>query len=139
LTVTTAGLGAVWVSRETTAKHLFVEDESGEVLIEQRVEDGDEIILSYTHSVEQTPIRDIYIVDGEGLRMDRMEFSSFGAGLPTDDIEYTDDGFVVYRDDYYDDLAISVGRIAEHTLIVDGTTYELANKTTNRVLLTVTE
>jgi hypothetical protein len=39
--------------------------------------------LRYTHSVEATPVKEVYRADRAGLHLVRMEFVSQGAGLPS--------------------------------------------------------
>ncbi|SDR43584.1 DUF1850 domain-containing protein [Natronobacterium texcoconense] len=120
---------------------LVVEDaDTGERLLEIPVEDGDEVTLSYTHSVEKTPIEDVYVVDGTELRMDRMVFRSYGAGLPANKpIERTDDGFVVYSDDSYEELGVVPAPIAEHELVVGDERYDLVEQSDGPVVITVTD
>lgn len=121
-------------------KTLIVADaDSGERLLEIPVEDGDTVVLSYTHSVEKTPVRDVYVIEGAGIRMDRMEFSSFGAGLPTDDVERTADGYVVERDDQYEQLSVAPSEIAGHELVVEETRYDLVDAADGSVFITVSK
>jgi len=108
---------------------------SGDRLFEHPVDDGDTIVLAYTHSVEKTPVRDVYEVDDDALRMVRMEFSSFGAGLPTDDVERTDDGYVVFRDDRYERLSVAPREIAGHELLIGEDSYDLVALADDRVTL----
>lgn len=111
----------------TADRTLVVADaDSGERLLERPVDDGTEVTLSYTHSVEKTPVHDVYVVDGTEIRMDRMVFSSYGAGLPaTEPIERTEDGFVVSVDRSYEELYVSPGSIAGHELVIEGDRYDL--------------
>ncbi|WP_440766603.1 DUF1850 domain-containing protein [Natronorubrum sp. DTA7] len=120
-------------------KTLVVEDaNSGDRLLEIPVDEGDEVTLSYTHSVEKTPIQDIYVVGDAELRMDRMIFHSHGAGLPSDaDIEKTDEGFVLYLDDTYEELRVSPGSIAGHELVVGDERYDLVEPADRSVVISI--
>lgn len=122
-------------------QRFVVTDEDGSVLIDEPVEDGDEVRLEYTHSVEKTLVSDIYIVNGTTLESTRMEFDSYGAGLPSNaDVERTDDGrFVTETDGTHDRLIVSPGEIAGHTLTVNDTTYDLVALADGSVSLTVTD
>lgn len=122
-------------------QRLVVTDEDGTVLIDEPVEDGDEVRLEYTHSVEKTPVADVYTVNGTALESTRMEFESYGAGLPSDaDVERTDDGrFVTYTEGTHERIVVSPGEIAGHTLTVNGTTYDLVALADGSVSLTVTD
>ncbi len=87
------GATAAVVAPTAAGQTLVVSDaETGENLLEIPVEDGDEVTLAYTHSVEKTPIEDVYVIEETTLQMDRMVFRSHGAGLPSDEaIEQTDE------------------------------------------------
>lgn len=122
-------------------QRLVVTDEDGSVLIDEPVEDGDEVRLEYTHSVEKTLVSDIYIVNGTALESTRMEFDSYGAGLPSNaDVERTDDGrFVTETEGIHERIVVSPGEIAGHTLTVNDTTYDLVALADGSVSLTVTD
>lgn len=127
-----AVVGAVVAADAGTSPTLVVEDyETGEELFTVPVENNTTVTLAYTHSVEKTPVRDIYAVrDGE-LVMTRMEYHSFGAGLPsTVDVERADDGSYVYRppNRRTDTLVVATGYVADHELVVDGKRYALAER-----------
>ncbi|MFT4883099.1 MAG: hypothetical protein ACI8U4_000598 [Natronomonas sp.] len=125
-------VGAVVAADAGTSHTLVVEDyETGEELFTVPVENNTTVTLAYTHSVEKTPVRDIYAVrDGE-LVMTRMEYHSFGAGLPsTVEVERADDGSYVYRppNRRTDTLVVATGYVADHELVVDGKRYALAER-----------
>ncbi|MDQ2051850.1 DUF1850 domain-containing protein [Natronolimnohabitans sp. A-GB9] len=114
--------------------------DTGERLLEEPVDDGTDVTLSYTHSVERTPVEDVYVVDGTTLRMERMVFHSHGAGLPTDDrIERTDEGFVYPVNDTYEEVIVAPGSIAGHELVVDGERHDLVAMADGSVVISVTE
>lgn len=122
------GGGALLASGAATEQVLVVETTDGTELLTIPVEEGDTIALEYTHSVEKTPIRDIYTVRDDDLVMTRMEFSSFGAGLPAQaDVDRTDDGRYVHEPvhDRPGDLLVATGPIANHDLVVEGARYDL--------------
>ena len=113
---------------------LVVEDiETGEVYLSESVDDGSTVALEYTHSVEKSRVYDEYRVDGDRLVNTRMEFESYGWGLPARvDVENVN-GTLVYAPDEpiaeLETLSVSPGRIASHTLIVDGQRYDLVAAT----------
>lgn len=106
---------------------LVVEDAaSGERLLTVPVENGSTVAIEYTHSVEQTPVLDVYVVDGNRLVMTRMEFESYGWGLPaTADVELVNGTFVAHPDWSGTELYLSPGRIAGHRLHVADRSYDL--------------
>jgi len=74
-------------------------------------------------------VYDEYRVDGERLVNTRMEFESYGWGLPARVNVTNVNGTFVYEPDEpitaLDELSVSPGRIADHTLIVDDRRYDL--------------
>lgn len=118
-----AGVGAATDGGRT----LVVEDaETGETLLSVPVSDGTPVALEYTHSVEKTRVLDGYVVDGTQLTMTRMEFRSYGAGLPARANVTTENGsFVFDPEGSYDELYVKPGRIAGHRLHVGEETYDL--------------
>lgn len=138
LLVVFVATGAIVASGSTERTLVVADADSGDRLLEIPVEEGDEVTLSYTHSVEKTPVQDIYAVDGTELRADRMVFHSHGAGLPSDEpIERTDDGFVVAGDGSYEELVVSPSSIAGHELVVDGERYDLVAESDGSIVLTI--
>lgn len=120
----TAPIGAV----------LVVEDvETGERYVAEPVNDGSTVALEYTHSVEKSRVYDEYRVDGRTLVNTRMEFESYGWGLPAR-VDVTNvNGTLVYDPEEpiteLEGLSVSPGRIAGHTLIVDEKRYDLVEVT----------
>ncbi|MFC7137951.1 DUF1850 domain-containing protein [Halobaculum litoreum] len=117
-----------------TGPVLVVEDvDSGERYLSVPVEEGSTVALEYTHSVEKSRVYDEYRVDGRTLVQTRMEFESYGWGLPSGaDVENVD-GTLVYDPAEpiveLETLLVSPGRIAGHTLIVDDRRYDLVART----------
>ncbi|WP_049917857.1 DUF1850 domain-containing protein [Haloferax denitrificans] len=106
---------------------LVVEDaETGERLQTIPVEENTTVALEYTHSVEKTRVLDAYAVQDGELVMTRMEFKSYGAGLPARANVTTENGsFVFDPEGSYEDLYVKPGRIAGHKLHVGEQTYDL--------------
>lgn len=121
------GLGSA-ASASLAGLELVVEDDRGEAVLTVPVEEGTTVSLEYTHSVEKTDVIDVYAVDGTDLRMTRMEFDSYGAGLPSGAaVERAPDGegYVYHPDRTYDRIEVSPGERAGHELVVDGEHYDL--------------
>ena len=130
-------LGAALVGTLSTERVLVVEDsETGEQYLTEPVENGSTVALEYTHSVEKTRVYDGYRVDGDTLVNTRMEFESYGWGLPARVNVTTVNGTFVYAPEEpiteLDSLSVSPGRIAGHTLIIDGTRHDLVARTDAR-------
>lgn len=130
LLVALAG-GAASIS---TGAVLVVEDvDTGERYVAEPVETGSTVELRYVHSVEKTPVTDVYRVDGETLVNTRMEFESYGWGLPAQVNVTNVNGTFVYDPPEpittLESLSVSPGRIANHTLVVDDRQIDLVAET----------
>ncbi|WP_226482890.1 DUF1850 domain-containing protein [Natrinema amylolyticum] len=113
---------------------LVVEDvETGDRYLTTPVDDGSTVALEYTHSVEKSRVYDEYRVDDRTLVNTRMEFESYGWGLPSR-VDVTNvNGTLVYEPPEpiaeLRSLSVSPGRVAGHTLIVDDRRYDLVEAT----------
>lgn len=91
----------------------------------QPLRDTMHLSLAYTHSVERTPVVEIYEADARGLRLVRMEFVSQGAGLPTEGFVREGDRFVLRTDRLLRDLPVRVSALARPQLLVAGRSLDL--------------
>jgi len=57
-------------------------DVDGRILWSQEIKAGKELVYSHVHSVEKTPVRELFHIEGDGFHLVRAEMSSVGAGLP---------------------------------------------------------
>lgn len=132
------------VVQAATAPVLVVTvDHTGEEIVATPVEDDSTVTLDYMHSVEKTTVKDIYVVDGDHFRMTRMEFGSYGWGLPARaEIDgYTEDGdfLLTFENRTYQRLNVVPGRVANHTLVVDGRHYDLVEPSDGRAVTITVE
>jgi hypothetical protein len=106
---------------------LVVEDaETGEQYLTVPVADGATVALEYTHSVEQSRVYEAYTVRGDVLELTRMEFESYGWGLPAGaDVTEENGTFVYDPPGNATRLTVAPGRVAGHELHVDDATYDL--------------
>jgi hypothetical protein len=123
--VLVAALGSVAAAPDRQV--LVVSDaETGERYLETPVDDGTVVALEYTHSVEKTRVYEAYTVRGDRLVMTRMEFESFGWGLPSRANVTRENGTFIYDPPgKYERLTVAPGRIAGHRLHVEDETYDL--------------
>ena len=124
------GVGATTPTQRT----LVVDDAAtGERLLFVPVTENTTVALEYTHSVERNRVLDAYAVRGDRLVMTRMEFESYGAGLPADaDVSIEDGRFVFDPDGTYAELYVKPGRIAGHELHVGDRSYDLVSLSDGR-------
>lgn len=125
-----AALAAALVASAAGGTVLVVTDADGEELVVHPVDDGTEVDLEYTHSVEKTLVTDVYVVRDRALVTERMEFSSYGAGLPSEAEVTRRDGRFVYDppEQRTERLSVKTGHVAGHELVVDGERYALADR-----------
>lgn len=103
--------------------------DTGETIIAQPVANGTTVGLVYTHSVEQSRVYDGYAVRGERLELTRMEFESYGWGLPAGANVTRENGTFVYDPPgTLRELSVSPGEIAGHRLQVGERTYDLVER-----------
>jgi hypothetical protein len=87
------------------------------------------VALVYTHSVEKSRVYDGYTVRDDYLEMTRMEFESYGWGLPADANVTEEDGVLVYDPPgTAEELYVKPGRIAGHRLVVADREYDLVER-----------
>ena len=130
-TATGAGYALGAVDAVAGGPTLVVTDDSGTELVTTPVSEETEVVIEYTHSVEKTTVRDVYVPrDGE-LVMTRMEFSSFGAGLPSQADVTERDGRYVFEppSESYSTLHLKTGTVADHDLVVGDERYDIAGMT----------
>lgn len=113
--------------------------DTGETIIEAPVSNGSIVGLEYTHSVEKTRVYDGYTVVDSTLENTRMEFESYGWGLPAGANVTLENGtFVFDPDRAYEQIRVKPGTVANHTLIVDGERYDLVERSdANSVIIRV--
>lgn len=80
-----------------------------------------EVYIDYTHSVAKTKVRDVFVMNrAETLLLTRTEYSSFGAGLPTENygtFEHVDGRYLNKGiNKTLTEIPLRVGRIANHKL-----------------------
>ena len=89
--------------------------------------DNDEFSVEFVHSVNQTPVKDVFAVSGREILPVATYFRAFGAGMQTD----LEDGQVLNRHDdgfmsitgftqRFTQLNYIVGTVSDHILMVDG-------------------
>jgi hypothetical protein len=90
----------------------------GRVLRIGGVGPGMSVELRYGHSVERTPIVEVYRVEPDGLWFVEMRFVSQGAGLPTEGYVREGGQFVLRRRRHVGVLSLRLSAIAGHRLRV---------------------
>jgi hypothetical protein len=98
----------------------------GKTVFCARMIDGEEWMISYTHSVNRRPVYDFLRIEGSGLRIVRSRYDAFGAGMPEtstpeNPLRIGQDGWLEYTvNRTVPDITIFVGRVAGHVLHMKG-------------------
>jgi hypothetical protein len=105
--------------------------DSGKVYGRWSLDESGEFAVEFVHSVNQSPVREIFKVEGAAIRTMAVRFFTFGAGMQVD----LDGGKVMTRDG--DAMVISgfdsssgelnyiVGTVSDHLLYISGETVSL--------------
>ncbi len=110
---------------------LIVKNEDGEIVYQQLISNGDQFTIRCIHSVEKTPVDEIYeIIDGQ-ITLIETVYSDFGAGLPY--CSFENQKFIrepgKFRITGYTlkipRLDIRVGRYADHTFLSEKNIFKL--------------
>ena len=90
---------------------------------------GDEFSLTFTHSVNKTPVTDMYKINSiHDIRNFSCRYYGFGAGVQTElnegeVLRYEDDAMVIENiDKHFDRLIYSVKQNSSHKLNINGKT-----------------
>jgi hypothetical protein len=111
----------------------LVEDAAGRVAWCERVQPGEEFVLSFVHSVNRRPVYDTLRAEGDHLVIVRSRFDAFGAGMPE---ASTPEGTLTVAPDGWlewavnrpvPEITVRVGRVADHMLILKGREIRLAD------------
>lgn len=100
--------------------------DSGEVYLTVSAEEGLEFSVEFIHSVNQTPVKDTYIIENKQIRALSTLYRSFGAGVQTalcegETMTYDEDGNMIISgfDITYDPLRYIVGTVSDHILTIN--------------------
>ena len=106
---------------------VLYDSDSGKRYITEKAENGLMFSVEFVHSVNQTPVKDTYIIENEKIRAYSTTYRSFGAGVQTalqegQKMTYDDQGNMVITgfDITYDPLRNIVGTVSDHILEFGG-------------------
>ncbi len=126
---------AAFAINSLSAKYLVLYDsDTGVRYITEKAEDGLMFSVEFIHSVNQTPVKDTYIIENGEIRAYSTTYRSFGAGVQTalegnQKMTYDDEGNMVITgfDITYDPLRYIVGTVSDHILTFNGEEISLRN------------
>lgn len=108
---------------------LVVRDaETGEVYARWDCPDGTQFEIDFIHSVNKSPVIDVFEASDGIIRVVEARYYTFGAGMPTEadqptwEFSYADDGAIVVTGITYtyDSLNYIVGTVYDHYLTIHG-------------------
>ena len=90
------------------------------------IEDGGEFAIEFIHSVNNSPVRETFKVQGKRIKPVAVRFFSFGAGMQTE----LEEGMSMSRDGdamiitgfprAFGELNYIIGTVSDHLLLLDG-------------------
>ncbi len=126
---------AAFVISMLSAEYLVLYDsDTGKTYITEKAEDGLMFSVEFVHSVNQTPVKDTYIIENGEIRAYSTTYRSFGAGVQTalegnQKMTYDSEGNMIITgfDITYDPLRYIVGTVSDHILTFGGEEISLRN------------
>ena len=128
----TQGHSSVRDSKDSRALEIWGTD-SGRLFGRWPLEENEEFAVEFIHSVNQSPVREIFKAKGTEILPQALRFSSFGAGMPSDLDEgqsFSLDGETMVITGYttsFRELNYIVGTVSDHLLHINGETISLRN------------
>lgn len=101
--------------------------ETGKVYRTFAVKEGTEFSVSFIHSVNKSPVTDVFVIRDDKIYVDRTVYSAFGAGVqstlePGQKLSYDDDGNMVVSGfgTVFPEVKYIVGTVYDHVLEING-------------------
>ena len=101
--------------------------DTGKLIAAYPVSDGDEFSVTFVHSVNNSPVTDVYEIRNGEIYVMRTIYYSFGAGVQTEieegqTLEYGEDGSMIISgyDRRMNGLSYIVGTVSDHVLEING-------------------
>lgn len=120
--------------RATHKALVLYDTESGKVYGEFSACDGDEFAVEFVHSVNKSPVRDVFVIRNGEIFADRTVYSAFGAGVQTEiedgqTLSFDKDGNMVVSgfNIKFDRVKYIVGTVSDHVLYIENKEISLRN------------
>jgi hypothetical protein len=111
----------------------IVDGPSGRVAFCTRIQNNEEFVLAFVHSVNRRPVFDTLRAEGDHLVIVKSRFDAFGAGMPE---ASTSEGTLAIAPDGWlewtvnrsvPEVTVRVGRVADHILHLKSREIRLSN------------
>ena len=106
--------------------------DTDEIIASFEVGEGTEFSVEFIHSVNQSPVKDVFRVTDGKIVADRTIYSAFGAGVQTEieegqTLEFDNDGNMVVSgfDTVFPRVDYLVGTVSDHILEIQGESISL--------------
>jgi hypothetical protein len=106
--------------------------DTGEIVSQYPASSGDRFSVTFIHSVNKSPVTDVYEIRKDGIYVIQTKYYSFGAGVQTEiedgqTLEYGEDGSMIVSgfNKKMDNLSYIVGTVSDHILEISGQTISL--------------
>lgn len=98
---------------------------TGELIAKYRVHEGEAFSIGFIHSVNKSPLTDYYVIEEDGIYVEKTVYYGFGAGveselLPGEKLEYGPDNSMIVSGFHkkIEPLTYFVGTVSDHTLTI---------------------
>lgn len=116
-----------------SSQYILLEDgDTGKVFASYPVSEGDSFSVTFVHSVNNSPVTDVYELRDGSIFVVKTIYYSFGAGVQTQmgegqTLEYGEDGSMIVSgfEKKMDNLSYIVGTVSDHVLEIGGETISL--------------
>ncbi|AKG73068.1 DUF1850 domain-containing protein [Salinicoccus halodurans] len=110
---------------------VVAEYETGETLYETRVDQGERFAITYIHSVERSPVKEVFEVRNEEIYTMESHTESFGAGMPYngEDVEMKNGKFIIRNIDrkvHGGSLKVRPSSVFPHHIEIGGSTITIS-------------
>lgn len=106
--------------------------ETGKVYRRFEVSEGDEFSVEFIHSVNKSPVKDVFVIRDGKIYVDRTVYSAFGAGVQTEieegqQLSYDENGNMVVSgfNIEFPRVKYIVGTVSDHVLEISGESISL--------------
>lgn len=123
----------LFLSSCSEALHLVVYDtETNKIYRTFEVSEGSEFSVEFIHSVNKSPVVDVFVIKDREIVADRTVYSAFGAGVQTfvedgQTLEYDEHGNMVVSgfNIVFPEVKYIVGTVSDHVLRIEGESISL--------------
>ncbi len=129
---TVTAVAFFWNSCGNGTTLLLYDTETGKVCRTFSVSEGTEFSVEFIHSVNKSPVKDVFVIRKGKIVADRTVYSAFGAGVQTEiedgqTLEYDSEGNMVVSgfNIVFPEVKYIVGTVYDHVLCIEGESISL--------------